>query len=129
MTDALLRGEVGDQLPTNMSLQTVWAAALVQHYASGSSFLDVSDDVTTALWFSLHREQRQIVLTGPEKHIWMALRSNPQTDNTLLEEPAVAERDPNGLPPLPTTRETFGPTTGPSQDEQTVNADPDDAQR
>ena len=44
----------------------LWGPALLQHYGPGSSYLDVSSDLDTALWFALYkRHEKWLALPQP----------------------------------------------------------------
>ena len=44
----------------------LWGPALLQHYGPGSSYLDVSSDLDTALWFALYkRHEKWLALQQP----------------------------------------------------------------
>jgi FRG domain len=44
----------------------LWGPALLQHYGPGSSYLDVSSDLDTALWFALYkRHEKWLALPHP----------------------------------------------------------------
>ncbi|HXY61855.1 MAG TPA: hypothetical protein VEJ22_02870, partial [Nitrospirota bacterium] len=92
-----------------LQVEAIWQEAVAQHYASGSSYLDVTHSVECAAWFALHvgKFVSESSMSDPTRPAWASeakhgikwLEYSPAVEPGYIYAFDVEKWDPSGLVP------------------------------